>query len=345
VLAKLFESSTLVLLLQEQAAESTWDKIEDWLLDHGTVLAGIAIFIFVAVLALNTFVPRVVRATTERRLVGKPEEEIDQRIDTLSHVFTRTGAVVLILIGFLTALPEVGVNVGALIAGFGIAGIAIGFGAQSMVKDFLAGIFILVDNQYGRGDVIQVSGVSGVVEDIGLRRTVLRDLDGAVHWIPNGEIQVATNYTEEYSRVNLNIGVSYSEDLDHVIEVINRTGEELAQDEEWGEYVLTPPKVLRVDNFGDSSIDIKVLGDTKPTMQWAVMGELRLRLKKAFYEEGIEIPYPHVTIATTGNKAWDLPRTQRGKSRDKTGDTHSEKPDSQAATMPDSGGPSGGDGD
>jgi small-conductance mechanosensitive channel len=340
VLAKLFESSTLVLLLQEQAAESTWDKIEDWLLDHGTVLAGITIFILAAVVALNMLVPRVVRATTEARLVGKPQEEIDQRIDTLSHVFTRTGAVVLILVGFLTALPEVGVNVGALIAGFGIAGIAIGFGAQSMVKDFLAGIFILVDNQYGRGDVIQVSGVSGVVEDIGLRRTVLRDLDGSVHWIPNGEIQVATNYTEEYSRVNLNVGVSYSEDLDHVISVINRVGEELAADAEWSQYVITPPKVLRVDNFGDSSVDVKILGDTKPLQQWAVMGELRLRLKKAFDAEGIEIPYPHVTIATKGNKAWDLPR-KKGKSRSKIEDTHSEKPDSEAATMPDSGGQTG----
>jgi len=341
VLAHFFESPRLSRLVQQASAdESTWDKIEDWLLDHGTVVIGIVIFVLVALVVLNIVVPRLVRVTTETRLAGKPEEEIDQRIETLSHVFTRTGGAIIILFGFLTMLPEFGVNVGALIAGFGIAGVALGFGAQSMVKDFLAGVFILVDNQYGRGDVIQVSGVSGVVEDIGLRRTVLRDLDGAVHWIPNGEIAVATNYTEEYSRVNLNIGVSYSEDLDHVIAVINRVGEELDEDEEWSEYVLTPPKVLRVDNFGDSSIDIKVLGDTKPTMQWAVMGELRLRLKKAFDEEGIEIPYPHVTISTVGSKAWDLPR--EGRSSVLSTEEHSETPDTPGVTMPDSGGPEDG---
>lgn len=346
MLAKLIELPILLVLQQQQATDkSGWDNVEDWLLDHGTVLAGIAIFIVIVTTAVNVVVPRLVRVASERRLVGKPQEEIDQRIDTLSHVFTRTGAAVLITIGFLTALPEIGVNVGALIAGFGIAGVAIGFGAQSMVKDFLAGIFILIDNQYGRGDVIQVSGVSGVVEDIGLRRTVLRDLDGAVHWIPNGEIQVATNYTEEYSRVNLNVGVSYGEDLDHVIGVINSVGEELAADDNWREYILTPPKVLRVENFGDSSIDVKILGDTKPIQQWAVMGELRLRLKKAFDAEGIEIPYPHVTLATVGNKAWDMPRKGRGKSRIRTKKAHSETPDTQAPTMPDAGGPEGGEGD
>lgn len=337
MLAKLHEGPTLALLLQEQVAESSWDKVEDWLLDHGTVLGGIVVFIFITLTVLNIVVPRLVRVTTETRLAGKPEEEIHQRIDTLSHVFTRTGGALIVLFGVLTMLPEVGVNVGALIAGFGIAGLAIGFGAQSMVKDFLAGIFILVDNQYGKGDVIQISGVSGVVEDIGLRRTVLRDLDGAVHWIPNGEIQVATNYTEEYSRVNLNVGVSYSEDLDHVISVINRVGEELAEDEQWKEFILTPPKVLRVDNFGDSSVDIKILGDTKPTQQWAIMGELRLRLKNAFDAEGIEIPYPHVTIATVGNKAWDIPRQKLERPNNKADEIHSEAPDTQGATMPDTG--------
>lgn len=341
MLAKLFESPTLAVLLQTQAAESTWDKVEDWLLDHGTVLGGIVIFVLIALSMLNIVVPRLVRVTTETRLAGKPDEEIHQRIDTLSHVFTRTGGAVIVLFGFLTMLPEVGVNVGALIAGFGIAGIAIGFGAQSMVKDFLAGIFILTDNQYGRGDVIQIAGVSGVVEDIGLRRTVLRDLDGAVHWIPNGEIQVATNFTEEYSRVNLNVGVSYSEDLDHVIAVINRVGEELAADKEWGEYILTPPKVLRVDNFGDSSIDVKILGDTKPIQQWAVMGELRLRLKKAFDEEGIEIPYPHTTLTTVGTKAWDIPHEKRRNSRIKTKEAPSKRSDSPGATLPS--GPGDGD--
>lgn len=345
MLAKLIELPFLSALLQEQAEESDWDKVEDWLLDHGVAIGAIFAVVLLVALILNRVVPRLVLVGTERRLLGRPQSEIDQRVDTLSHVFTRSGTAVLVLIGLLTALPEVGVNVGALIAGFGIAGIAIGFGAQSMVKNFLAGIFILTDNQYARGDVIQIAGVSGIVEDVGLRRTVLRDLDGAVHWIPNGDIVVATNYTEDYSRVNMNVGVSYSEDLDHVISVINRVGEELAADEEWGQHILTPPAVLRVDGFGDSSIDIKILGDTKPTQQWAIMGELRRRLKKAFDEEGIEIPYPHQVQVTAGAKAWDLPREKRGgepapsephKKPEKESRPHPSEDD--ASRMPDDGG-------
>jgi small conductance mechanosensitive channel len=303
------ELPQLAPLLQSAVdSRSDWDKVEDWLGDHGVVIGGIALFVIVAILFLERIVPRLVRVTAERRLTEKPDEEVQQRVETLSHVFSRTGAALLVFFGFLTALPELGVNIGALLAGFGIAGIAVGFGAQSMVKDFLAGVFILVDNQYSRGDVVQIAGVSGVVENVGLRRTVIRDLDGIVHWVPNGEISVASNFTEDYSRVNMNVGVSYSEDLDHVIRVINRVGEELAADPDWRPHIITAPKVLRVDGFGDSSIDIKILGDTRPIQQWAVMGELRLRLKKAFDEEGIEIPYPHQVQVTVGAKAWDIPR-------------------------------------
>ncbi|GAG45925.1 unnamed protein product, partial [marine sediment metagenome] len=160
---------------------------------------------------------------------------------------------------------------------------------------------------YSKGDVVTLAGISGLVEEVGIRRTVLRDLDGIVHYIPNGEIGVASNFTQEYSRVNLNVGVSYSEDLDHVMQVIDRVGEEMAADPEWAPSIITPPKALRVDAFGDSGIDIKILGDTKPIKQWDVMGELRRRLKKAFDEEGIEIPYPHRVMVTRGAKATDIP--------------------------------------
>jgi small conductance mechanosensitive channel len=182
------------------------------------------------------------------------------------------------------------------LAGLGVAGIAIGFGAQSLVRDLINGIFILLENQYGIGDVVTAAGISGLVEEVNLRRTILRDLDGIVHTIPNGEIRIASNFTKDYSRVNLNIPVAYGEDLDHVIAVINRIGKELAQDPAWQDLILKPPQVLRVDNFGDSGIEIKVLGDTRPIRQWDVMGELRRRLKKVFDEEGIEIPWPHTKV-------------------------------------------------
>jgi len=273
--------------------ESTTDKIEDWALDHGLTIGGIALFVIIAIVAINILVPRLVRVTTQTRLAGKPQEEIEQRAETLTHVFTRTGATLLIVLGFFTTLPELGVNIGPLLAGVGIAGIAVGFGAQSLVKDIISGMFILIDNQYGKGDVVEIAGKTGVVQDIGLRRTVLRDLDGIVHYVPNGEIVVSSNMTQEYSRVNLNISVSYAEDLDRVMQVINEVGEELAADDDWKAVIISPPRSLRVDSFGESGIDIKILGDVQPIRQWEVMGELRRRLKRRFDEEGIEIPFPH----------------------------------------------------
>jgi small-conductance mechanosensitive channel len=193
-------------------------------------------------------------------------------------------------------LSELGLDIAPMIAGVGVIGIAIGFGAQNLIKDILAGLFIISENQFRKGDVVTIAGASGVVENINLRRTLLRDLDGIVHSVPNGEISVASNFTKGYSRVNMNIGVGYGTDLSHAIAVINRVGKEMAQDPAWAADFLTPPQVLRVDNLGDSGIDIKILADTKPIKQWAIMGELRLRLKKVFDEEGIEIPWPHTKV-------------------------------------------------
>ena len=166
------------------------------------------------------------------------------------------------------------------------------------MKDVISGLFIIADSQYSKGDVVTVGGMSGLVEDVGIRRTVLRDLDGIVHYIPNGEISVASNFTQEYSRVNLNVGVAYGEDLDRVMAVIDQVGEEMASDPKYGPMIITPPKALRVDNLGDSSVDIKIVGDTRPIKQWEVTGELRKRLKQAFDEQGIEIPFPHRVIVT-----------------------------------------------
>jgi small-conductance mechanosensitive channel len=169
----------------------------------------------------------------------------------------------------------------------------------------VSGFFILMENQYGIDDVVTVAGVSGQVQEVNLRRTVLRDLDGTLHSVPNGEIRVASNLTRAWSRVNLNVSVAYGEDLDKVIDVINRVGKALAEDADFAPLIITAPQVLRVDGFGESGVEIKILGDTKPIRQWDVMGELRKRLKKAFDEEGIEIPFPHRVIVTRGAKATD----------------------------------------
>ena len=281
--------------------------VNRWLAQHGGKIALLAVLGLGILLGATLAVPKVIRAAVLKSKAGQTDEEVNKRVDTLSGVLTATVQVIVILVFAFMLLAEVGLNIAPVLAGVGIVGIAIGFGAQSLVKDIIAGLFILMENQYRKGDVVKIADVSGLVEDINLRRTVLRDMDGVVHNVPNGEIRVASNLTKEWSRVNLNVSVSYNTDLNHAIAVINRVGEELAKDPEWAPSIVTPPRVLRIDNLGDSGIEIKILGDTKPIKQWDVMGELRLRLKKAFDREGIEIPWPHTKVYF-GDTPLPLPR-------------------------------------
>ena len=284
----------------------SWDEVVGWLTGDGIrVLIIVVVAIWMNFL-LRRAVPRALRVAIGRQMEGQPQEEIDQRVHTLEVVISGTGRAIIGLVALIMILPIVGIPVSPLLASIGIVGLAIGFGAQSLVKDVISGLFIIADNQYSKGDVVTVGGMSGLVEDVGIRRTVLRDLDGIVHYIPNGEIIVASNFTQEYSRVNLNVGVAYGEDLDRVMAVIDQVGEEMASDPKYGPMIITPPKALRVDNLGDSSVDIKIVGDTKPIKQWEVTGELRKRLKQAFDEQGIEIPFPHRVIVTRGAKATDV---------------------------------------
>jgi small conductance mechanosensitive channel len=276
--------------------ELSWATVVNWLVVHGTRILIIAIVGAVLWFALNKLLPPIVRRAVARTGVGESKEAIQKRTDTLLAIFKGVGRVFIVIVAIMMILSELGVPISPVLAGFGIAGIAIGFGAQYLIRDLIAGIFIILENQYRVGDVARVADVTGVVEQIDLRKTVLRDLDGIVHHIPNGEIRVASNFTRRFARVNLNVSVAYGTDLDHAISVINRVGQELAEDKEWRKVIKSPPQVLRVDNLGDSGIDIKILGDVKPMQQWATTGELRLRIKKAFDKEGIEIPWPHTKV-------------------------------------------------
>lgn len=286
----------LGLILVLELAGIHVPAVTSWLAQHGSRVALITIPSFVVFFTLSHAVTAVVKRTVVRGMPGQSEEEIAKSADTLSNVFVTTGQIVILVIVTFMLLSEVGIDIAPALAGVGVAGIAIGFGAQTLVRDIISGFFIILENQYRLGDVVRVANIAGQVEEINLRRTVLRDLDGVVHHVPNGEIRVASNFTKEWSRVNLNVSVAYGEDLDRAIAVINRVGEELASDPEWAPLLLSTPQVLRVDNLGDSGIDIKILGETKPIQQWAVMGELRKRIKKAFDEEEIEIPWPHTKV-------------------------------------------------
>ncbi len=270
--------------------------VRDWLVVHGTRIGLILVLSVAALLILGFTGAKGIRAFVARGAEGQPDEEVKKRADTLSRVLITAGQVFIIVIAAFIVLSELGINIGPILAGAGVVGIAIGFGAQSLVRDIIAGVFIIMENQYRVGDVVKIADISGLVEQINLRRTILRDLDGIVHTVPNGEIRVASNFTKEWSRVNLNISVSYGTDLDHATAVINRVCQEMAQEPEWAPLIIKTPQVLRVDNLGDSGIDLKILGDTKPIRQWDVMGEIRKRVKKTFDEEGIEIPWPHTKV-------------------------------------------------
>jgi len=273
-----------------------WTPVTNWLSEHGIRLLIIIVLALVLYYVLRHFVPIMVKRSVAHSMKGRPKTAKKKRTDTLNTVFMDVGVVIIIIISVFTILAEIGINVAPALAGLGIAGIAIGFGAQSLVRDLFNGLFILLENQYGVGDWIQIAGVDGLVEEVTLRRTVVRDFDGTVHSIPNGEVKTSSNFTKEWARANMLVSVGYGEDLDHVTEVINNVGKELAEDPNWAPLIFNAPQVLRVEAFEESGIALRVLGETKQMQQWAVMGELRRRLKRVFDEKGIEIPWPHTKV-------------------------------------------------
>jgi len=273
------------------------EDIQEWLLSTGIVILAYLIIAYFIYRLVKLFIPRLVIGFVKAQGKGRHSKSwFENRSQTLSNILTLAFGFVIGLIALFMILSELTIDITPLLASAGVAGIAIGFGAQSLVKDFVSGTFILLEDQFNKGDVVKIAGIAGLVENVNLRRTVLRDLDGIVHNIPNGQITTASNYTRDWARVNLDISVGYNEDMDKVFAVINRVGNELAEDEYFKDLIKTPPQVLRVQNFGDSGIDVRILGDVHPMKQWEVTGELRKRLKKAFDDEGIEIPWPHVKL-------------------------------------------------
>ncbi len=268
----------------------------NWLATDGLRIVLIFFMSWVVTRIARRVIPRVLSSIMLGQASTADHDEVLKRSETLSSVFVG-GAVALIYVSALfMVLTELSIPIGPVLGGFGIAGIAVGFGAQFLVRDLIAGIFILAENQYRTGDVVTIAGMSGLVESINLRRTVLRDLDGQVHVIPNGEITVASNKTKYWSRVNLDIGVAYKEDVDRVIAVLNDIGDEIAADPYYGLMLITPPQVLRLNSLDDSAVTFKMLGDCKPMKQWEIMGEMRKRIKIRLDAEGIEIPFPHQTV-------------------------------------------------
>ena len=267
-----------------------------WLRTSGLRLLLIAAASVLLVRLLSSLVDRILHLMANGS--GVTISEAEKRARTMASLLRTVGTAFIIVVAVLMALREIGLDITPLLAGAGVAGLAIGFGAQSLIKDVIAGFFILMEDQFRVGDVIQAAGVSGQVERMSLRTTIVRDLQGTVHFIPNGEIKVASNLTKEWSRAVLEVGIDYQEDLDRTLHVLAEVGRELAADASFGPMILEPPQVLGVESLGESQVTLRLLLKTLPSKQWDVARELRRRIKNRFDREKIAIPYPHRVVIT-----------------------------------------------
>ena len=265
-----------------------------WLTTNGLRILGIVVGTLIIIKASAFITRRVERFFDDDDPTTMNERE--KQAATLGKVIRSITRILVWGVALMMVLKELGIDIGPILAGIGIMGLAVGFGAQSLVKDFLAGMFILIENQYNVGDVIKAAGASGLVERITLRATTLRDHEGNVHIIPNGTIDVVTNKTRQWSRFVLDIGVAYKENVDEVMGVLKEIGDELAADPKFASMITAPLEVLGVQDFADSAVVIRVMFTTQPVKQWTVGREFRRRVKNTFDAKGIEIPFPHTTI-------------------------------------------------
>ncbi len=285
-------------LLNQEFWAKVMQSLRDWAI---TELPGLIVLILVVFIALRIFIFSLNKLKKKLVERNKKEEkaghlEIEKRLNTLFGILEGAVKVVVFSIFIMILLKKFGVDIGPVLASAGILGLAIGFGAQELVRDFITGFFMLLENQVRVGDVAIVNGTGGLVEKIELRTITLRDFSGVVHVFQNGKINTLSNMTKEWSAMVFDVGVAYKEDVNQVIEIMKNTGEELANDPEFGQNIVEPIEVFGLDQFGDSALIIKARIKTKPIQQWTTGREYRKRLKYAFDAANIEIPFPHTTV-------------------------------------------------
>ncbi|HKJ05623.1 MAG TPA: mechanosensitive ion channel family protein [Geopsychrobacteraceae bacterium] len=280
-------------IIQSLFSSFTWDTI----IKTGMRVTLILAFAWIATKFfqkfLQSFEKRLLEKSAEK---GEPPSESEKRIETIIRLIRQAVFLALWLTVGLVVLKEFGVEIGPIIASAGIVGLAVGFGAQNLVRDIISGFFIILENQIRVGDVAIINGTGGLVEKISFRTTVLRDLGGVVHIFPNGVIETLSNLTNEWSASVFEIGVAYKENTDQVIEVMQQVGQSMYDDETFGHLMLELPEIFGVDKFADSAVVIKGRIKTRPIRQWEVGREFLRRIKFAFDEHNIEIPYPHRSL-------------------------------------------------
>jgi small conductance mechanosensitive channel len=291
-------------LVREFLSNFTWDT----LIITGLRVFMMILFAWISMKLLQKFLFRL-----EKRLIiksvaeGEPPSESQKRVETIVRLIKQGLQLALWLTFGLVILKEFGVEVAPILASAGVVGLAIGFGAQNLVRDVIAGFFIILENQIRVGDVAIVNGTGGLVEQINFRTTILRDLAGVVHIFPNGSITTLSNLTTEWSAYVFEIGIAYGENTDHVVEIMKDVGKSMLEDPEYSKYMMEEPDIFGVDKFADSAVIIKGRIKTKPIRQWLVGREFLRRIKYAFDENNIEIPFPHRSIYFgEKSKAFDL---------------------------------------
>jgi moderate conductance mechanosensitive channel len=279
------------------------EVVGDWLITNGVRIALILIGMMIGIKVASILSRRLLSLVSRRN----DDVEFQKRAATLRSVVQYLLSTVIIAVAAMMVLGQLGVEIGPVLAAAGVVGVAVGFGAQTLVQDVISGFFILLEDQLRVGDVVEVAGKGGLVERVNLRMTILRDLSGNVHYVRNGQINIVTNMTKEFSFYVFDIGVAYREDVDEVMSVIREIDESMRADEAFGGDILAPIEILGVDQFADSSVIVKARTKTVPIQQWRIGREFNRRLKKRFDELGIEIPFPHVTLYMGADKAGNAP--------------------------------------
>ena len=274
-----------------------------WLLVTGLQLAVIVLL----ALTIMWLARRIARNLFGRVGQAANSVETQKRAQTLGSVVSHAINAVILIVASLMILESLGIDIGPVLAAAGVLGLAVGFGAQDLVRDVISGFFILLEDQIRVGDVVQLGDMGGAVEKVNLRMVVLRDLSGNVHYVRNGHIATVTNRTKEYSRYVFDVGVAYREDVDEVIAVMKEVDEEMRKDPLFAGVILEPLEILGLNEFGDSAVVVRARNKTSPGSQWSTGREFNRRLKKAFDARDIEIPFPHVTLYPGKDKRGEAP--------------------------------------
>lgn len=277
--------------------EQILNLLKNWGIEHGITVITILISTWLLSKFMRVIITKLIRKVIPRNAFASKNDE-KKREDTLITIFRNFFSIFIWIAAVMGVLYEIGVPIGPLLTGAGILGVAVGFGSQSLVKDVISGLFIIMENQFRIDDYICVGEHCGTVEGMTLRVTRLRDTDGSIHYIPNGEIKVTSNKSRDYSQINLKIGVGYDTDFNILETVINRVGNELANDEFFSSDIIEIPQFLRIDDLLDSSVNVYIMGKVKPKQKHVIRGELLRRLKVEFDKYGIDIPYPTSVVYT-----------------------------------------------